>query len=631
MGVVSSSSTVSLLQVANAFMRVCNVEIYKTAGSGSATVPSYARGVIIACTGAGGGGNTTGGGGGGGTVYLHRLVTSGQTISFVLGTGGATGSGSASGGIGTESNVTINGVTYSAYGGQGGSNFQVSGVTISDGDFWGLNDILLGASASTFESAYGLPGETDGTGGEPGLWQEGIIVGANSAPGGITPGTGGIGGVSRRAGGPGIISFKWLACPIQTDVYTGGQSGTATAPTDAEFVVIKAWGAGGAGRNNPGPAGNPGGGGGGGGFVIKRIPVSAGNTFTYGVGIGGVIGTNSGNGGNTTISGNATIDAGGGGGGTLGSGGAGGIASGGDADSEAGTAGNGTTGVPGFPGRYNNENANNANFVQGAYTYAGLPGTDPIFDDFYNPPYGTPGQGGTGEFEGGHNPGANGEIRFEWFSSKVSLSKFRANSTITTGFSDKIEAVTTPNNAAGYNGMIVESGNIDLLDFRDATLTKIMSYPGTFKSRASSVTYSSTSAYARANLVFRTSGEMLLSEQDDSADGQFNRPQAITWLLRGASGTTVNSADEFDIKVTKTGGSDPIEGLANNTWYNMNQEREWYVSATASSPSSPAPNGVDSKTCNVTVDIRRTDTDVVLKTFSVSLFAFADSNAGPPP
>ena len=178
MGAVSSSSTVSLLEVANSFMRVCNISNSAVSGSGSFTVPSYARGAVITVTAAGGGANGTIGGGGGGTVYLHRLVQSGQTISYVIGAGGAksaTTGGASYGSPGGNSNVTINGVTYEAAGGLGDQTNAAEGG-IAEGDIWNATQLFDGyVGLYMYESNQGSPGEIDGTGGNPGLFDTGLL------------------------------------------------------------------------------------------------------------------------------------------------------------------------------------------------------------------------------------------------------------------------------------------------------------------------------------------------------------------------------------------------------------------------------------------------------------------------
>lgn len=622
MGIVANTTTVSLLQVANAFMRVCNSSNIVTTGSGSITVPSYARGVVVIAVGAGGGGNTVYGGSGGATLYLHRLVTSGQTINYNVGTGGtATTVGSGVGGDGSSTNVTIGGVTFEASGGQGGQIFT-SGGTTAQSDLWTIY--------SAAETNAGTSGEIDGTAGLPGLQQENLYAGGLTGDGytfgSPSQGEGGTGTPSPSNGGDGTIIFKWLSCPLQTDVYTSGTSQTITSPTDADFVVIKAWGGGGGGKNNPGPTGGPGGGGGGGAFTIKRMPVTGGSTqFTYTVGAGGS--GDGGNGGNTIITGATTLYANGGFGGTLGSGGSGGDTSGGDIDSDNGTAGDNVLGLRGYPGRYNTLNIRDRHYYQPVLKYSGLANTEPLWDAVTNS--GTPGQGGDGDFEGSGDPGANGEIRFEWFTSKPRLSKFRANATITTGFTEKADIPTTPNNAAGYNGMIVESGNIDLLDFRDATFVNHML--SSYTSSAAHVTYASAAAYGRAELKFSNTGIMTVSLPDGAAsNGEYPDSLDVAWLMRGSNTCNFNTTDAFDVRVTKQGGADPIEGLANNTWFNVDQERNWYVSADAPSPSSP-PGGFASNTCNVLVEFRRADSNAAITSFSVVLLATAQSNSGPPP
>jgi hypothetical protein len=107
----------------------------------------------------------------------------------------------------------------------------------------------------------------------------------------------------------------------QVEVFT--TSGTWTAPTGVNYVVVTLCGGGGGGAGGHSSNDDPGGGGGGGACLINTIyKVTPGNTYTVTVGAGGAAGTtsstptNGGNGGSSTFSGGAydlTANAGSGG------------------------------------------------------------------------------------------------------------------------------------------------------------------------------------------------------------------------------------------------------------------------------------------------------------------------------
>lgn len=623
MGAVANSSTVSLLQLANGYNRICNVTSITATGSGSVTVPDYATSVVIIAVGAGGGGatNTSSlgwGGAGGSTIVLRRAVTPGQTISYIVGAGGSGGSGAAAaGGRGGNSNVTIGGTTYVGHGGEGGYPYtRGSGFGSGDGDNFsqvGEDGIDQPAGGYAGWSIY-HPNNTD---------QVQVLDPLSS-----TVGQGGAGSATASAdpGEDGAILFKWGACPVRTDVYITGTSQTITAPANANFVVIKAWGAGGGGG---GRTIGVGGGGGGGGFVVRRMPVTGGSTqFTYSVGVGGTAQTGAGpggNGGNTTVSGGTTLDAGGGRGGTISDGGAGGIASGGDYGSEAGTAGIGnTTGVPGPQGRAQEINGLECDLIRKQFTYVGY--TDPNDEVIkYVPGYG--GAGGFNEYPiDSSDPGIDGEIRFEWFGFPR-LTQYKANATITTGGVDKIEIPTLPNNAAGHNGMIVETGTIELLDMRDATHVNLDS---SFSSTASAVVYGEpANAYAKAYLEFYSDGRLRVSSPaEDANDGETPNYLKNQWLYHNAGLINSATADEFDVRVTKTSGTHELEGLANNTWYNISELRTWFLDVSAFSSSGIVTL---SNTSGVLIEVRRTDTDTIVATGTCNVSATASARYGEQP
>ena len=84
-------------------------QFYNNPGSYTFTVPSGATQISAVCVGGGGGGGgnngTSGpgssGGGGGGLSYGTFAVTSGETLTVVVGAGGSRGSTSGSGAAGT--------------------------------------------------------------------------------------------------------------------------------------------------------------------------------------------------------------------------------------------------------------------------------------------------------------------------------------------------------------------------------------------------------------------------------------------------------------------------------------------------------------------------------------------------
>jgi len=129
------------------------------------------------------------------------------------------------------------------------------------------------------------------------------------------------------------------ATPPGSDVFITG-SGTWKVPQGITSVTIEIWGGGGGG----GSGADGGGGGGGGGYAKSVITTSPGAEFNYSVGAGGTAGPKATAGGQTKVSGPATITADGGGPGADSGaseilGGSGGTASGGTEPSKLGTNG----------------------------------------------------------------------------------------------------------------------------------------------------------------------------------------------------------------------------------------------------------------------------------------------------
>lgn len=161
-------------------------QVYSTPGTYSFTVPNGINQLtaLIASGGGGGGGkNSTtngGGGGGAGSVSAKIVVTPGQVIPIVVGTGGLSGAFGADGGNGSSSSVGSISVT-----GGGGGKYLGSGGTagvITGGDYPlptsgnAANSTLAGKGGSSIFSIYNGPG-AGGNGG-------GSDAGSNGVAGG---------------------------------------------------------------------------------------------------------------------------------------------------------------------------------------------------------------------------------------------------------------------------------------------------------------------------------------------------------------------------------------------------------------------------------------------------------------
>ena len=179
-------------------------DVVTTSGTYTAPVTGWYK-ITVKGGGCGGGGSIvsggrveagTGGGEGGTTIAFEKL-TSGDTVSVVVGAGGTGGAAGAAGNAGGDSSVTVNGNTYTGYGAltYKGGNGTIPGAA---GVFGQLN-----YNAS---SAYGGCG--GGTGGAVNA------SGADNPPAPATDGGGGAGGYANsgitRAGGNGGDGFVWF-------------------------------------------------------------------------------------------------------------------------------------------------------------------------------------------------------------------------------------------------------------------------------------------------------------------------------------------------------------------------------------------------------------------------------------
>jgi len=198
--------------------------IFTTPGSGSYTVPSNVTTLVIEAMGAeGGGGVSTSssgsapwqGGGGGSSGVLQKITvpaTSGQVISFNIGTGGAGETPTSARESGGETTILMYGQTILTCSGGapgsgmdgGGLDSSLTGISCGGGGGMGIYETSSYGTGGTgtFPGQNGLaytPGETvqSGNGGLNNLGQapiSGNQSGSGGAGGGPSPGSYGCGG-----------------------------------------------------------------------------------------------------------------------------------------------------------------------------------------------------------------------------------------------------------------------------------------------------------------------------------------------------------------------------------------------------------------------------------------------------
>ena len=196
-------------------------------GSGNWTVPAGVTSVQIEVWGAGGGGggggagsgsNGASGGGGGGYCKKNALtVTPGQTISYVVGTGGTAGGTDETDGI-TGGNSSAYSGAYVANGGVGGLNGEANNTVATAGGTASGGDVNTTGGSSTAVASGdngGAGGTGAGSGGAGG--SGGTSGGAITGSAGTDPGGGGGGGAKTNgaggAGANGRVSFTYTVTP----------------------------------------------------------------------------------------------------------------------------------------------------------------------------------------------------------------------------------------------------------------------------------------------------------------------------------------------------------------------------------------------------------------------------------
>lgn len=193
---------------------LATVTRYRTAGSGTYTVPAGVSKILIRAIGGGGGGGGDygdfgSGGGGGSGGYCEKLITSpAASYAYVVGAAGTAGGGSGGTG-GAGGNTTIAGMTA----GGGGPGYGVVGAGGQGGSATGGDLNVAGGGGSSGGVRGGSSANSGGGNGGGGYWGGGGKGGGNgggySGGVGVAGGGGGGAGLSgaAAAGGAGLIEI----------------------------------------------------------------------------------------------------------------------------------------------------------------------------------------------------------------------------------------------------------------------------------------------------------------------------------------------------------------------------------------------------------------------------------------
>ncbi|MGC4040240.1 MAG: fibronectin type III domain-containing protein [Flavobacterium sp.] len=235
--------------------------------SGSWLVPVGVTSVTAECWGAGGGGSsrtgTNAAGGGGGGAYSKGTFTGalgGNSITYIVGTGGAIGAPTAApGNVSSASfggnTVTANGglSTNTATGGAGGTASAITGITTvsyAGGAGGTANTAGGGGGGSATSTGTGISNGTNGgtsatantpggtgqaTGGLGAASDNGPAATAGSVPGSGGGGKGATGAGSSGVGGAGQVVFSWV-CP--TYAITGVSATTPSTTGTTSTVTV---------------------------------------------------------------------------------------------------------------------------------------------------------------------------------------------------------------------------------------------------------------------------------------------------------------------------------------------------------------------------------------------------------
>jgi hypothetical protein len=314
-----------------------------TAG-GTYTPTAGTRMVRIRMAGGGGGGGakytvgvSTIGGGGAGGMYVEKFIDAGALITggtVAIGAAGA-GGDNATGGTGGDTTIVVQGTTYTAKGGLGGTgaNYNVSAADGGAGQSqaqtvdiqhqepgaFGFDYATLADAAFALASGKG-GGNPLGSGGAGVVASTGLRINGNPGQGRGGGGSGGIDGIAaadvHAIGGAGtagqILIDEYAQGAVPAGMFLGRQRITAggtytpTVGTRKVRVRMVAGGGGGGGADTDGAStGGSGGGGASGSYFEQTFNPGAlitGGTVAIGAaGAAGAVGAVGGTGGDTTV------------------------------------------------------------------------------------------------------------------------------------------------------------------------------------------------------------------------------------------------------------------------------------------------------------------------------------------
>lgn len=230
----SSDSSISLNVFYNKSKIVVEEDfVYTTVGTYTFTVPSNVNKICVLCIGGGGGGGNTSndgaGGAGGGLIWVNDIVvTTGETFTVTVGSGGTIG---VNGGNSSFSSTDVSIIAYGGLSGNGtqgragGSkeytinrNFGTQGG--GNGGSGGHGSIYLGTNL-TAGGGGGAAGYT-GNGGSGGVYKSSVTKSNGSD--GVGGGGGGGGAANTNGSGGGGVG-----------IYGQGSNGTGATSTNASY------------------------------------------------------------------------------------------------------------------------------------------------------------------------------------------------------------------------------------------------------------------------------------------------------------------------------------------------------------------------------------------------------------
>jgi hypothetical protein len=188
-------------------------------------------------------------------------------------------------------------------------------------------------------------------------------------------------------------------------------------------------------------------------------------------------------------------------------------------------------------------------------------------------------------------------------------------------------------NVAGINGFIVEAGTIRLTDLMDATKANLRA---NIYLQGTAYQYASGSSGVTLTVRFKANGSLELTtfiNGDSGASsgtgnlsfsgaGTVSQDYTREWLYLNSSPVLSSTANNWQIKLTKTAGTESAP-TNNNTWVAFPHD----VNISVARSSDGISTG--SLTCNV--QIRRTDNQIVVENSSIRLEGSATTDPDAPP